>query len=272
MIEMKRESIDMSGGIVFYWSSGIIDSMRDTVFFMHGMTADHTMFEKQIDAFKEEFNLVLWDAPAHGESRPYEGFSFSDAVDCITRILDEKRIDKVILVGQSLGGYFAQAFIRNHPERVKGFVSIGSTPFGIKYYSKLDKWILSQIEWMAKLYPLKAMKKAIARQVSITQAAYDNMLKMLEPYGKNELCHLMGLGYSAFLNENCDLQISCPVLLTVGEQDKTGKVKSYNKQWAEDTGFPLIQIPNAAHNANVDNPDFVNDCILSFIHKLNELN
>ncbi len=268
MNDMKQEFIDVSGGRVFYWLSDIIDPTRDTIFFMHGMTADHTMFEKQIDAFKEGCNLVLWDAPAHGESRPYEGFSFSDAVNCITRILDENRIDKVILVGQSLGGYFAQAFIKNHPERVKGFVSIGSTPFGIKYYSNFDKWILKQIEWMAKLYPLKAMRKAIAKQVSVTQAAYDNMLKMLEPYGKNELCHLMGLGYSAFLNENCDIRIPCPVLLTVGKHDKTGKVRSYNKQWAQDTGFPLIQIPDAAHNANVDNPDFVNNCILDFIKGL----
>ena len=126
MIGMKCESINTSGGRVFYWISDIINPTRETIFFMHGMTADHNMFEKQVNAFKEGCNLILWDAPAHGESRPYEGFSFSDAVNCITRILDENGIDKVILVGQSLGGYFAQAFIKNHPERVKGFVSMRS--------------------------------------------------------------------------------------------------------------------------------------------------
>lgn len=43
--------------------------------------------------------------------------------DCIKRILDECAVTKVILVGQSLGGCFAQAFIKRYPGYVKGFVS-----------------------------------------------------------------------------------------------------------------------------------------------------
>jgi pimeloyl-ACP methyl ester carboxylesterase len=112
------------------------------------------------------------------------------------------------------------------------------------------------------------MKKAMAKQVSVTQETYDNMTEMLRPYGKNELCHLMGLGYSAFLEENSDITIPCSVVLIVGEHDKTGKVKAYNNAWAKRTGYPLFRISNAAHNSNVDNPAAVNGIIAAFLRNL----
>ena len=118
---------------------------------------------------------------------------------------------------------------------------------------------------MAHLCPFEWMKKAMAGQVSSTKRAYDNMIQMLSPYNKQELCHLMGLGYAGFLKDNCDLEIPCPVLLILGEKDKTGKVVQYNQAWTEQTGFPLKVISGAAHNANVDKPEEVNECILAFL-------
>ena len=51
------------------------------------------------------------------------------------------------------------------------------------------------------------------------------------------------------------MNISCPVLITHGEYDKTGKVRYYCKIWHEQTNYPLQIIKGAGHNANVDNPE-----------------
>lgn len=265
MIENKIVS---GRGCVFYWCSGNWDNTKDILFFLHGLTADHTMFEQQMKYFTDSFNLLAWDAPAHGKSRPYNDFSYANAIEEMRQILDENGVKEVILIGQSLGGYFAQSFIRKYPERVKAFVGIDTTPYGEGYYTKSDKWWLRQVEWMARLYPLQFMKKAIARQVSVTKYAYENMLSMLEQYGKKELCHLMGIGYASFLDDNTDMDIKCPVLLLLGANDKTGKVKQYNKAWSLKTGYPLQVTENAAHNANVDNPEAVNVAIEAFLKEL----
>jgi pimeloyl-ACP methyl ester carboxylesterase len=76
----------------------------------------------------------------------------------------------------------------------------------------------------------------------------------------------MGTGYRCFVQENQDLHITCPVLILVGESDKTGKVIAYCKAWHIVTGYPLQIIQNAAHNANYDNPDTVNTLIDAFVH------
>ena len=262
---MDEKIIKSDRGSVYYWISGAVDEQRDTLFFLHGLTGDHNLFEKQIEHFKNDYNIIAWDAPMHGRSRPYRDFSYPNAIEDMKQILDDNHIEKVILIGQSLGGYFSQSFIRSYPEKVKGFVSIDSTPYGEIYYSKSDRFWLRQVEWMSHLYPYKMMQKAIANQVSTTQYAYENMLSMLQQYPKNELCHLMGIGYASLLDDLSDMEIPCPVLLILGEKDKTGKVKTYNREWTKRTGYPLIIIKNASHNSNADNPEEVNDAIANFI-------
>lgn len=226
------------------------------------------MFDKQVCYFSNRFNIITWDAPAHGKSRPFTEFTYEKAANAVKEILDAEGIQKAVFVGQSMGGFVTQSVIKRYPELVSAFVSIDSTPYGKAYYSKSDIWWLRQVEWMAYLYPLNAMKKAIAKQVSSAEDTYCNMLDMLAPYGKKELCHLMGIGYAGFLKDNCDLKITCPVLLIIGEHDKTGKVKIYNKNWAENAGYPLVVIPGAAHNANVDQAEAVNKAIESFCDAL----
>ena len=266
MPDMKQSFIKDENGTVYYWNIEI-DPMRKTLFFLHGLTANHMMFEKQVDFFKDTYNVIVWDAPAHGKSRPYNNFAYGNAAAVLLQIINELQIKEIILIGQSMGGYIAQSFIARHPEKVIGFVSIDSTPFG-DYYSRSDIWWLKQIEWMCKPFSEKLLKVSMAKQNAVTKAGRENMLEMVSDYEKEELCHLMGIGYAGFLDDNRELQLSCPALILVGEKDNTGKVKQYNKAWSKRTGIKITWIPNAAHNSNVDNPEFVNRCMEEFLESL----
>ncbi len=263
---MKQSFVKCEKGNVYYWHTDIV-SAKKTLFLLHGLTANHTMFARQVDHFKDDYNVIVWDAPAHGKSRPYSDFSYRNAAAIMLEILNELQISEVVLIGQSMGGYMAQSFMAKYPEMVRGFVSIDSTPFG-NYYSKSDIWWLKQIEWMSKLFSEKVLKVSMAKQNAFTKAGQQNMLEMVSDYNKMELCHLMGIGYAGFLDDNRELEIACSSLILVGERDNTGKVKQYNKEWSKRTGIRLVWIPNAAHNSNVDNPEFVNNCIQEFLENL----
>lgn len=266
MPDMKQSFIKDENGTVYYWNTEI-NPRKKTLFFLHGLTANHTMFEKQVDFFKDTYNVIVWDAPAHGKSRPYNNFTYGNVAAVLLQILNELQIKEIILIGQSMGGYIAQSFIARYPEKVTGFVSIDSTPFG-NYYSKSDIWWLKQIEWMCKPFWEKLLKVSVAKQNAVTKAGRENMLEMVSDYEKEELCHLMGIGYAGFLDDNRELQLSCPALILVGEKDNTGKVKQYNKEWSKRTGIKMTWIPNAAHNSNVDNPEFVNRCMEEFLESI----
>ena len=241
---------------------------RQTLFFLHGLTADHRLFEGQIPYFEDHYNVLVWDMPGHGKSRPFSDFTFEKAGEIVRRIFLERKIKDAVFIGQSMGGYVAQSVIKRFPDLVRAFVAIDSSPYGEGYYSKSDQWWLRQTELLSKLYPSQMLRREIAKRSTASEHARDHMLEMLAPYGKKELCHLMGRAYKSFLDDNSDIHIKCPVLLIVGEKDITGKVRQYNQAWSEKRGFPLQWVANAAHNSNDDQPEIVNEMIAAFIRSL----
>lgn len=262
---MKEKLLDTDSGIIHYWISERINEEYTTLFFLHGLTASHELFSKQIEYFSPEYNVIAWDAPAHGLSRPFTDFTYEKAAFAAKQILSDNGIGKAVFIGQSMGGFITQSVLKRFPECVQGFVSVDSCPFGEKYYSRSDKWWLRQIEWMSSFYPDRTIRKAIARQCTRTDRAYRNMINMLSAYGKKELCHLMGIGFAGIIEDNCDLIIQCPVMLIVGEYDMTGKVKHYNDEWSKDINVPVTWIKDAAHNSNDDQPEQVNGHIERFL-------
>ena len=243
------------------------DSDAPTLVMLHGLTADHRLFDRQVEYFAGKYDIIVWDAPAHGRSRPYADFSYPNAASDLRSILDENGVSSAILIGQSMGGFVAQSFLLRWPEYVRAFIGIDTCPYGDGYYSRSDKWWLRQIGWMSKLYPLGLLKSSMANQTALSPRARENMRAMLEPYGKDELCRLMGIGFAGFLEDNREPDIACPTLIIAGEQDRTGKVLQYCREWTKNTGFPLILIPDAAHNSNDDNPEAVNEAIERFINQ-----
>lgn len=92
---MKKMQINNPNGSIVYWKSDVFVLSRDTLFFLHGLTADHTMFEQQFLFFENDYNIIAWDAPAHGESRPYVSFTYGEAANAIkhTKISSEEISD-----------------------------------------------------------------------------------------------------------------------------------------------------------------------------------
>lgn len=263
---MEHKSIKRKNGTIHYWIHKK-EGTQASIVFTHGLCADHTIFEKQIPYFLENYTLLLWDVPMHGSSRPYSDFSYRESVECLDQILQKEKIDQVFLVGMSMGGYPSQHFALIYPEKTKGLIGLDTTPLGSNYYSRFDEWWLKHADSIAKYFPSSLLRKSIAWSVSNTKEAYVKMRSILEPLSKAEITEQMQIAYSCFILENKDVQFSFPVLLLVGEKDRTGKVLSYNKAWAKRTKYPLHFIENARHFANYDAPDQVNQEIEAFIQR-----
>jgi pimeloyl-ACP methyl ester carboxylesterase len=225
---------------------------------------DRHMFDHQVDALSD-YRAILWDVPAHGESRPWANFSLDSARNALLGILDRERAGAVHLVGQSMGGYIAQDLIRVAPERALSFVSIGSTPFGARYYSGFDRWGLRNAAALMALYPYRLLCSSIAGRSTATDASREYAARAVGQLTKPELLGIVDPVYRGFLERDEPLSFPCPVLLCLGEHDATGKVNRYTEAWARDIGVEPVVIPDAAHNANVDNPDAVNSVLVRFL-------
>lgn len=265
---MEHKIIRSENGEVHYWIVRQDAPGAKCLVFTHGLTADHTMFEKQVRHFRSSCTVIVWDVPLHGLSRPYRNFSYRETARELKHILDNEGVGKAVLAGMSMGGYPCQMFADLYPERVEGFVAIDTTPFGLAYYSKSDLRWLRWAAPLARLFPCGMLKESMARSVSVTEDSRRIMREMLSPLTKAQVVEQMGIAYGQFAAENRDMTFHFPVLLLLGDRDKTGKVRQYTQAWAARTGYPLRIIQNAAHFSNSDNSEQVNAEIDAFLAEL----
>lgn len=239
---------------------------------MPGLSADHHLFDKQLDYFSNKYNCLVWDAPAHGLSRPFElNYTMRDMARFLNEIFELEHIFMPVLIGQSLGGYISQMYMIMYPNTVSGFISIDSCPMSRKYYSWWELAMLKQTKGMYMSIPWRLLLKWGIWGTSATNYGRQLMRQIWSIYEKVEYCELADHGYRILaeaIEERTEYPITCPVLLLCGEKDHAGSAKSYNRRWAKVDGHKLIWLKKAGHNSNTDAPEQVNKIIETFIAEL----
>lgn len=260
-------------GNIHYWIN-IIDRDAVTLVLLPGLTADHRLFDKQIEYFENKYNVFVWDAPEHAASYPFRfDFNLMDKAKWLNEILEQENIIKPVIVGQSMGGYVGQAYAELFSERLKGFVSIDSAPLQRKYVTGIEIWLLKRMEPVYLYYPWKWLLKSGTRGVAVSEYGRNLMHEIMMTYDgdKARYAKISGHGFRMLaeaMEKDLPYEITCPALLICGEKDMAGSCIRYNKAWHKCTNIPLKWIKNAGHNSNTDQPEIVNRLIENFIKQI----
>lgn len=275
---MKEHTYSTPFGDIRYWTNPFV-AQRVTLVFLPGLTADHTLFDKQVEAFESSYNLLVWDAPGHAKSRPFRlEFTLQDKVRWLHEILANYITDgsHPALIGQSMGGYVAQEYAALYPGEVAGVVCIDSAPLERAYITSIELWMVRHIKPVYQCYPWNLLRKTAAKGCAISAYGQDLMMRMTGVYSHAEYCTLAAFGYqiladaierhtSPILSLTDEQCCPFPILLLVGEHDKAGSCLRYCRAWSKRANLPLVYVPKAGHNSNTDNPQFVNEQLQSFI-------
>ncbi|MEE1015663.1 MAG: alpha/beta hydrolase [Lachnospiraceae bacterium] len=258
-------------GDIHYWVR-CIDQKSPWLVMLPGLTADHQLFDKQIEGLRDRYNIFTWDAPAHGLSRPFElKFSMWEMAEYLHNIFEIEGISRPVLIGQSLGGYISQVYMEMYPDSMAGFISIDSCPLKRKYYTNWEIALLKHTKWMYFSIPWKLL--LWLGKIGTAQSEYGrNLIKETwSVYKKKEYCELADYGYRILaeaVEAEREYDIMCPVLLICGEKDAAGSARSYNRKWEKQDGHKLVWLKNAGHNSNTDAPEEVNQLIDEFASEL----
>lgn len=270
---MQEHIFQTAKGNIHYWMNEF-DESRQTLVLLPGLSADHHLFDKQVEAFESEYNLLVWDAPGHAASRPFElTFTLADKASWLHEILKTEEVQKPILVGQSMGGYVSQAFLQYYPSEANGFISIDSAPLQRKFYPSWELWLLDKVEPMYRLYPWKILVEQGAKGCAVTEYGRQLMAQIMHAYDDDPkyYARLVGHGYGMLadaIKADLPYRIDCPCLLLCGEKDKAGDTKKFNRKWTASENLFIQWIPNAGHNSNTDQPEIVNELIRKFIKNI----
>lgn len=270
---MIEKTYATPSGTIHYWIH-VMDDDVATLVFLPGLTADHRLFEKQIDYFKNRYNVFVWDAPAHAASWPFRfDFDLMDQAKWLYEILKQEKIRRPVIIGQSMGGYIGQVYAELYHEHLKGFVSIDSAPLQKKYITGMELWLLKRMEPVYYYYPWKFLIKSGTNGVAVSEYGRKLMYEIMMVYDgdKKRYSRIAGHGFRILadaIEKNLPYEIKCPALLLCGERDHAGSCIRYNKAWHQNTNIPLEWIENAGHNSNTDQPEMVNRFIESLVQQI----
>jgi pimeloyl-ACP methyl ester carboxylesterase len=270
---MKEKKHITDSGTIHYWIN-YIDHAKHSLIFLPGLTADHRLFDKQIEYLNKHCNVFVWDAPGHGLSWPFKfDYDLEDKAKWLYSILEQEKLINPVIIGQSMGGHLGQAFAELYPDYLKGFIAINSAPLPKKYTNSRELWFLKRMKTIYRLYPWKSMLKVASKGVAVTSYGQKLMHDMMMIYDGDHARNIQVAGHgfkmlADAIEKDLAYDLKCPALLICGEADKISSIKRYNKLWHQETHIPLHWVKNAGHNANTDQPEIVNNLIEIFVKDL----
>lgn len=91
---------------------------------IHGASANFLDMKIALgDHLSENRRVILVDRPGHGYSeRPKDGYLLDVQTSLVHGLMQELRVDKPIVIGQSYGGAFTLNYALNYPDDISGLV------------------------------------------------------------------------------------------------------------------------------------------------------
>jgi pimeloyl-ACP methyl ester carboxylesterase len=93
---------------------------RETLILIHGITAQHRIFNDLAPNLAEDYELVGIDLRGRGDSgKPESGYGLDAHANDVVRVLDYLGLENAVLVGHSMGAFVGLQVALSNPDRIR---------------------------------------------------------------------------------------------------------------------------------------------------------
>ncbi|MBX2882976.1 MAG: 3-oxoadipate enol-lactonase [Granulosicoccus sp.] len=240
-----------------------------SVVMAHSLGCNLHMWAPQMASLEADFDVIRLDMRGHGLSDAPEGpYTLDELADDVIAVMDELEVSQAHWVGLSIGGMIGQSLLLRYPERFDSAVlcdtmsalpegasaiwderikTVETDGLGSIKQATLERWFTS--DFLASGAPEIA---AVAEQIDqATDTGYIGC------------CHaISGLDYMQRLGD-----INTSVLIIAGAEDVATPVSASQAMQERIPGSRLVVISDAAHIANVEQPQAFNDALMPFLQR-----
>lgn len=125
----RNSRIKLSQGLLFWREVGT----GAPIIFLHGTWTDSSQWVRVMEILSRDFHCFTPDLLGFGESEfPNVHYSVNLQVESINEFLDALKLERVYIVGHSLGAWIAATYGLQHPERVSKLILISPEGVGIE--------------------------------------------------------------------------------------------------------------------------------------------
>ena len=236
------------------------------IVFIHGVGLTHEIWQPQLDFFKE-YSTLSYDILGHGKTRlEKKEISFDDFSDQLIKLIDELKIEKIHLVGFSIGSLIARNFATKFNNRLQSLILLGS----IYKRSEEQQRIVNERFNQAKK-ELKLSKQALTRwftdeYLENNPNTYEKIVSILSANNMENFLKVYEL-FVVHKNDEDFEKIKAKTLIMTGEFDvgSTVKMSEELNKIIKDSRMKIIN--NGKHLCGIECADDVNLTIKNFIEK-----
>ncbi len=243
------------------------DAGKPWIVLSNSLGADLSMWDPQIEALTKTYRVLRYDTRGHGRSDvPAGPYAFDDLVGDVIGLMDAKGIERAAFMGLSMGGMTGLGLAIHHADRVSHVVCADGRadapePFRAMWDLRIAAVEGGGLEAIAE-GTLATWFTEDWRQAN-PDALADVRAMVVEnnPEGYIACCRaLQGLDYFRHLGE-----AKAPVLFVGGSDDKGASPETMREMAAATPGGVYHEIADAAHVANINQPDAFNTAISDFL-------
>lgn len=247
------------------------------VLFLHAFPLQAAMWDYQIEAVVEAgYRAVALDLPGFGSSpAPADptAMTMDTYADLAAGVVDALGLGPVTLVGLSMGGYVAFAFIRRHLELLRALVladTRAQADDGNAWDDRTEQQAtLANSDGLDALAK-ETVEKVLGRPALRHQDLVDYVVALMTgntPEGLIGALEAMKHRPDSLLTL---ARVEVPALVLVGSQDRLTPLLEANGLRSRIGDADLVTIAEAGHLSNLENPYDFNEALLAFLARVHD--
>lgn len=245
------------GGVAIHYE---VHGRGPAILLSHGYSATCRMWDGQITALRDRYQVIVWDMRGHGQSDyPDDAAAYSEAatVQDMAAILNACGIQRAVIGGLSLGGYMSLAFHHAHPAMTRALMIFDTGP-GFRNADSREAW------------NQRARQRADDLETrGLAALGSSDEVRMSQHRNASGLAHAA----RGMLTQQDDAviaslqSIAVPSLVLVGSDDKNF-LAATDYMARKIPGARKVVIEGAGHAANLHQPAAFNRAMESFLSDL----
>ena len=246
-----------------------IDNNTTPLVFIHGVGLDHKMWEPQINSLNS-YSIITYDLLGHGKT-PYikEEVTLNDFTNQLDELIKFLKVDKINLIGFSLGSLIALDFASKFQDKLKTLTLLGTT----------YKRTIEQRDLVIERFQQAKLNKPISKQalkrwftdqyLNNHPEIYDQFIKILTKNNEDHLNFLKAYKLFAYHQDNIDMikNIKTETLVMTGSDDSGSTVEMSKTLYNDLINSSFVIINNGKHLCSIECADDVNINLKNFINR-----
>lgn len=266
--ETFEATISATDGVAIAYD--VRGSGNTALIFIHGWCSNRTFWREQLDEMAKYYRVVAIDLPGHGTSgRTREKWSLTSFASDVTTVVKTLDLERVVLIGHSMGGHVSFEAARLLPERVIGVVGVDTLgdveeeedqPEMMErvFAAFEDDFEGTMRAFMPRLFSSNTAPK-------IVRWAADNSVNADHVMALTIMRELSDVDEKQLLS-SVDVPVRCIYAAPTDPSESRSFVET-NGKYAD---FDAVFVDGVGHFLHIENPEMVNRHLLTFLTSLEE--